>query len=154
MNTEVEFLVRLVVAAILTGALGWERQTAGKSAGFRTHVAVGVASCLFVVAGFSVAQDLGGSNVRIEPFSLIQAIAVGIGFLGSGVVISGRDHRPHGLTTAASIWAAAAIGLTAGFGKFILSTGATILLLFVLRVGEIIERRYKASHSKDSISGG
>jgi putative Mg2+ transporter-C (MgtC) family protein len=91
--------------------------------------------------------------VRIEPFSLIQAIAVGIGFLGSGVVIAGADNRPHGLTTAASIWAAAAIGLTAGFGKFLLSAGATVLLLIVLRAGELIERRYKARHRKDAITG-
>lgn len=153
MPTDLDFLLRLLIAAFLTGLLGWERQTAGKSAGLRTHVAVGVASCLFVVAGLAVSQDAGGNNVRIEPFSLIQAIAVGIGFLGSGVVITGADHRPHGLTTAASIWASAAIGLTTGFGKFVLASGATVLLLIMLRGGEILERRYKARHRKDVITG-
>jgi putative Mg2+ transporter-C (MgtC) family protein len=153
MPSEVELLGRLVVAAVLTGLVGWERQTAGKAAGLRTHVLVGVASCLFVVLGVSVAQDFTASNVRIEPFSLIQAVAVGVGFLGAGIVRSGPDHRPHGLTTAASVWAAAGIGLGSGFGKFILAGGTTLILLFVLRGAEQLEKRYQSRHRSDVIAG-
>ena len=153
MRTEAELLVRILAAAFFTGMIGWERETAGKSAGLRTHVLVGVASCLFVTLGVSVAETFPGSsaNVRIEPFSLIQAVAVGIGFLGSGIVrIKTGDGRPQGLTTAASVWAAAAVGLGSGFGKYILAGGSTILLLIVLRGVEQLEERYRASRQKES----
>ena len=144
MNVELHLLVRLLAAAFFTGLIGWERETAGKAAGLRTHVLVGVASCLFVTLGIAAAGDFGGSaNVRIEPFSLIQAVAVGVGFLGSGIVRMGDSNRPQGLTTAASIWAAAGIGLGSGFGKFVLSGGTTLILLIVLRGVERVEERYR-----------
>jgi putative Mg2+ transporter-C (MgtC) family protein len=151
MRSEIELLVRLVAAAVFTGAIGWERETAGKAAGLRTHVLVGVAACLFVTLGISVSGDFGGTNVRIEPFSLIQAVAVGVGFLGSGVVRLGQGNRPHGLTTAASIWAAAGIGLGAGFGKYILAGGATVILLIVLRGVEQLEHRYQARKNGETL---
>jgi putative Mg2+ transporter-C (MgtC) family protein len=100
-----------------------------------------------------VGQDFGGANVRIEPFSIIQAVAVGVGFLGSGIVIVRTDNRPHGLTTAASIWAAAGIGLGTGFGKYILTSAATIILLIMLRGAEHLEKRYHSRHRTDGISG-
>ena len=153
MQTELELSLRLLAATVLTGLVGWERQTAGKSAGLRTHVLVGVASCLFATIGVAVAQDFGGANVRIEPFSIIQAVAVGIGFLGSGIVIVRNDNRPHGLTTAASIWTAAAIGLGTGFGKYILTSAATIILLVMLRGAEQLEKRYQSRQRSDVIAG-
>jgi putative Mg2+ transporter-C (MgtC) family protein len=82
-------------------------------------------------------------NVRIEPLSLIQAVAVGIGFLGSGIVrLKSNSERPQGLTTAASIWAAAGLGLASGFGKYVIAGGTTLLLLIVLRGIQHLERRY------------
>lgn len=148
MRSEAELLVRILVAALLTGLIGWERETARKSAGLRTHVLVGVASCLFVTLGISVAQNFPGNGaLRVEPYSLIQAVAVGIGFLGSGIVrIGPHEDRPQGLTTAASIWAAAAIGLGSGFGKYVLVGGATVLLLVVLRGVEQLELKYLRRH--------
>ena len=145
MRLEAEMLLRLLAAALFTGFIGWERETAGKSAGLRTHVLVGVASCLFVTIGLLVSSDYvdSSSNVRIEPLSLIQAVAVGIGFLGSGIVrLKTNENRPQGLTTAASIWAAAGLGLTAGFGKYVLAGGTTLILLIVLRGVEHFERKY------------
>ena len=145
MRLEAEMLLRLLAAALFTGFIGWERETAGKSAGLRTHVLVGVASCLFVTIGLLVSTDYvdSSSNVRIEPLSLIQAVAVGIGFLGSGIVrLKTNENRPQGLTTAASIWAAAGLGLTAGFGKYVLAGGTTLILLIVLRGVEHFERKY------------
>jgi putative Mg2+ transporter-C (MgtC) family protein len=143
-----ELLVRVVIAGLLTGILGWERQTAGKPAGFRTLLLVGMAACLFVVVGeaAAVSYPAGSSSLRIEPFQLIQAVAVGIGFLGSGVVFLTKDGtRVSGLTTAASIWATAAIGLTVGFGRYILAGGTTLLMLVTLRV----LRRFDSSHPHD-----
>ena len=147
MRNEAEMLLRLLAAAVFTGFIGWERETAGKSAGLRTHVLVGIASCLFVTIGLLVSNDFVdiSPNVRVEPLSLIQAVAVGIGFLGSGIVrLRTDENRPQGLTTAASIWAAAGLGLTAGFGKYVLAGGTTLILLVVLRGVEHFERKYLA----------
>lgn len=154
MPNEALLLIRVVAAALFTAGIGWERETAGKAAGLRTHVLVGVASCLFVTLGVAAAGDFGsaGDNVRIEPFSLIQAVAVGVGFLGSGVVRLGQGNRPHGLTTAASIWAAAGIGLGCGFGKFVLSGGTSVILLIVLRGVEHLERRYRVGKRGEMLS--
>ncbi len=143
-----ELLLRVVIAGILTGLLGWERQTAGKPAGFRTLLLVGMAACLFVVVGeaAAVSYPAGSSSLRIEPFQLIQAVAVGIGFLGSGVVFLSKDGtRVSGVTTAAAIWATAAIGLTVGFGRYFLAAGTTVLMLVTLRV----LRRFDNSHPHD-----
>jgi putative Mg2+ transporter-C (MgtC) family protein len=151
MRYEAEMLLRLLAAALFTGFIGWERETAGKSAGLRTHVLVGVASCLFVAVGLLVANDFMNlsPNVRVEPLSLIQAVAVGIGFLGSGIVrLRTDENRPQGLTTAASIWAAAGLGLTAGFGKFLLAGGTTVILLIVLRGVEHFEEKYLRDRQK------
>ena len=143
-----ELLLRVLVAGVLTGILGWERQSAGKPAGFRTLLLVGMAACLFVVAGeaAAVTYPAGSSSLRIEPFQLIQAVALGVGFLGSGVVFLTKDGtHVSGLTTAASIWATAAIGLTVGFGRYFLAAGTTVLMLVALRV----LRRFDTSHPND-----
>lgn len=145
---DAELLFRVLIAGVLTGVLGWERQTAGKPAGFRTLLLVGMAACLFVVVGEAVAvtYPAGSSQLRVEPFALIQAVAVGIGFLGSGVVFLTHDgSHVSGLTTAASIWATAAIGLTVGFGRYLLASGTTALMLITLRV----LRRFDSSHPND-----
>src|SRR5687768_9350043 len=90
---DAERLLRVVAAGLMSGILGWERQTAGKPAGFRTLLLVGMAACLFVVAGeaTAVTYPAGSSSLRVEPFQLIQAVAVGIGFLGSGGVLLTQD---------------------------------------------------------------
>lgn len=145
---DAELLLRVVAAGLMSGMLGWERQSAGKPAGFRTLLLVGMAACLFVVAGeaAAVTYPAGSSALRVEPFQLIQAVAVGIGFLGSGVVLLTQDGtRVRGLTTAASIWATAAVGLTVGFGRYLLAAGTTVLMLVTLRV----LRRFDTSHAND-----
>jgi len=145
---DAELLMRVVAAGFMSGMLGWERQSAGKPAGFRTLLLVGMAACLFVVAGeaAAVTYPAGSSALRVEPFQLIQAVAVGIGFLGSGVVLLTQDGtRVRGLTTAASIWATAAVGLTVGFGRYLLAAGTTVLMLVTLRV----LRRFDSSNADD-----
>jgi len=135
--TELQLLVRLLVAAALAGVLGFERERARKSAGLRTHMLVSIAAALYTTIGqLSVAEISPHTDVlRADPIRAVQAVAIGIGFLGSGVIfVSRQEERVQGLTTAASIWAAAAIGLAAGLGHYVLAAGATLLLLFVLRV--------------------
>ena len=133
---ELALMVRLLVAWVLSGLLGWERESARKSAGLRTHMLVGVASALYtVLAELSVRQyPAGDQGLDADPIRVIQAVAIGIGFLGSGVIfVSKSGESVRGLTTAGSIWATAAIGISAGLGYYILAVGATLLLLAVLR---------------------
>jgi putative Mg2+ transporter-C (MgtC) family protein len=136
-DPEFQLLVRLLVAAALAGLLGWERESAHKAAGLRTHMLVGIAAALYTSIGQLAAMDIpaGSARYQADPIRAIQAVAVGIGFLGSGVIFMSRtEDRVLGLTTAASVWATAAIGIAAGLAHYILAVGATILLLFVLRV--------------------
>lgn len=133
---ELALLLRLLVAGALSGMLGWEREAARKSAGLRTHMLVGIASALYtVLAELSVREyPASDEELRADPIRVIQAVAIGVGFLGTGVIfVSKSGESVRGLTTAGSIWATAAIGISAGLGFYILAVGATLLLLVVLR---------------------
>jgi putative Mg2+ transporter-C (MgtC) family protein len=132
---ELTILGRLLVAGVLAGILGWEREKAGKSAGLRTHILVGMAAALYTgLAELAVGDyPTAGDEFRSDPIRAIQAVAVGIGFLGAGVIfVVPSGERVSGLTTAASIWATAAVGIAAGLAHFVLAGGATLLLALVL----------------------
>jgi putative Mg2+ transporter-C (MgtC) family protein len=136
MHPEFVYLLRLVAAAVLGAALGWEREQAGKSAGLRTHMLVAIASALYTaLAQLSVeAYEGEPGELRADPIRAIQAVAVGIGFLGGGMIFVRRsDEAVSGLTTAASIWATAAIGIAVALAHYRLAAGATLLLIVVLR---------------------
>ena len=136
MDHELQLLIRLLVAAALAGLLGWERESARKSAGPpHPHARRHRRGALYLHRAARRHRypcrlgELPGRSDRA-----IQAVAIGIGFLGSGVIFMSRtEDRVYGLTTAASVWATAAIGIAAGLERYILAVGATILLLFVLR---------------------
>ena len=140
---EAHLLLRVVVAGGLAAVIGWEREHAGKSAGFRTHILVCMAAALYTAIGTMELADAAARPIglRSDPIRIIQTVALGIGFLGSGVIRIAKDSEEVvGLTTAASIWATAAIGIAAGFGRFVLAVGATLLLAVVLHVFPRIER--------------
>jgi putative Mg2+ transporter-C (MgtC) family protein len=133
-QTDAWLVLRLVVAAALAGIVGWERELAHKQAGLRTHMLVGFAAATFTVLG-GLAMDTAqsGDGLRADPIRVIQAVALGVGFLGGGAISGrGRHGRARGLTTAASIWATAAIGIAAGIGHYLLAVGATVLQLAIL----------------------
>ncbi|HEV7366568.1 MAG TPA: MgtC/SapB family protein [Gemmatimonadales bacterium] len=135
-RAELPLLLRLVLAGALAAMLGWEREAAHKPAGLRTHMLVGIAAALFTVLSTLAVADYSGpqGGLRSDPVRVIQAVAIGIGFLGSGVIFVDKDHeRVLGLTTAASIWATAAIGIAAGLGHFVVAVGSAVILLMVLR---------------------
>lgn len=131
---EVEFLLRIILAAVFSAALGWERERAGKAAGFRTHIVVGVTASLFVITGILAVEQYGpGPGLNVDPTRTIHAIAVGIGFLGAGLVFfSPKEDRVKGLTTAASVWGTAAVGTATGYGLYLVASGTTVVLLVVL----------------------
>lgn len=120
-------VVRLVVAGLLGGMLGWEREHAGKDAGVRTHMLVAMGAALFVL----VAQQIGIEAA--ETSRVIQGIIAGVGFLGAGTILKGDgDNQVKGLTTAAGIWLTAAIGVAAGLGHEATAVLSTVLALAVL----------------------
>jgi len=122
-------VVRLLLAAVLGGALGYERERSGKSAGLRTHMLVAIGSALFVL----VPQQAGvvvGDMSRV-----IQGIVTGVGFLGAGAIIKhASDQSVQGLTTAAGVWLTAAIGIACGMGREATAVLSTVLALAVLTV--------------------
>ena len=141
---EAHLLLRVVVAGGLAAVIGWEREHAGKSAGFRTHILVCMAAALYTAIGTMELADAAARPIglRSDPIRVIQAVGLGIGFLGSGVIRIAKDSEEVlGLTTAASIWATAAIGIAVGFGRFVLAAGATLLLALVLHLFPRLERR-------------
>jgi putative Mg2+ transporter-C (MgtC) family protein len=132
---EALLLLRLLVAIALAALLGWERERAGKAAGLRTHMLVGLAAALYTVLAEVTLGDHPPANpgLRADPIRVIQAVALGIGFLGGGVITASKGTgHDTGLTTAASIWSTAAIGIAAGMGHYVLAVGATILQLIVV----------------------
>jgi putative Mg2+ transporter-C (MgtC) family protein len=130
---QLEALLRLVLAGISAGVLGIEREAADKPAGMRTFAVVGIGSCLFTLTAIQAfdGQDDAVSRVTAQ-------IVTGIGFLGAGTIIQVRD-TVHGLTTAAGIWAVAAVGVAYGSGLYVLAVGTTVLLLvFIAVVGRVM----------------
>lgn len=133
-----EIVVRTFVAAILGGVLGLEREFKSKSAGVRTHMLVAIGAALFVL----IPSQAGATTDEIS--RVIQGIVAGIGFLGAGAIISGSAvGQPRGLTTAASIWLTAAVGVASGVGREMLATIVVLLALFVLYLVPAIVRRIR-----------
>jgi putative Mg2+ transporter-C (MgtC) family protein len=127
MSPEVESLLRLLLAAGLGAMIGFQREKAGKAAGLRTHILIGMGSALFTIVsiyGFSGAAD---------PARIAAGVVTGIGFIGAGVIFRGmRGDKVMGITTAASIWITAAIGIAAGAGLYIIAAAAAVVTLLVL----------------------
>lgn len=120
-------VLRLVSASILGGLIGYERELKGKSAGLRTHMLVALGSALFIITP----QQAGASPEDIS--RILQGLVAGIGFLGAGAIMIGQQKENEtGLTTAASVWITAAIGVTVGIGLETTAVISTLLTLLIL----------------------
>lgn len=120
-------VLRLTIAAVLGGILGFEREQQGKAAGVRTHMLVALGSALFVF----VPQQMGTQNADLT--RVLQGLLAGIGFLGAGSIIKGNgEGQIQGLTTAASVWLTAAIGMAAGLGRESTAILSTLLAYVIL----------------------
>lgn len=121
--------LRLLVAGILGGLLGYERERKGKSAGLRTHMLVAIGAALFVL----ISLQAGAASESDAMSRVLQGIVAGIGFLGTGAIIKSAQHEgATGLTTAAGIWLTAAIGVATGMGQVALAMLSTLLALVIL----------------------
>ncbi|MBU6371026.1 MAG: MgtC/SapB family protein [Patescibacteria group bacterium] len=130
-------VLRLAAAICLGAILGLERTFAGKTAGMRTYAMVAIGACGFIlidlVASSSVFNVAGANPIVIE-----QAVITGIGFLGAGLVIF-QNNKVVGLTTAAGIWVAAAVGIASGFGYFTIALAITLAALVIFTILKFIE---------------
>lgn len=131
---ELEFILRIFVAALLGGIIGLEREYRAKEAGFRTHFLVALGSALFMIVsayGFEEVVSLPGH--RLDVSRIAAQVVSGIGFIGAGTIIFRKtENIVSGLTTAAGLWVTAAIGLACGGGMYILSFGSTLMVLLGL----------------------
>ena len=129
--------LRLLIAAILGGILGFEREQKGKAAGIRTHMLVALGAALFVL----IPQQSGVTDADLT--RVLQGLVAGVGFLGAGTIIKGSgEEEVKGLTTAAGIWLTAAIGVAAGTGREATAVLSTLLALVILYTVPTIARRF------------
>lgn len=133
-GTQLELTARLVVALVLGAVIGWERELQRMPAGFRTHALVSLGSAIFTVVG---AYAFGGQGS--DPTRVAAQIVSGIGFLGGGAILH-YGGTVRGLTTAASLWAVAAVGMAAGAGLLVMAAISTALIIIALEVFQRLER--------------
>jgi uncharacterized membrane protein YhiD involved in acid resistance len=132
---ECMFAKRMIVSVLLGGTIGWERKAAERPAGVRTMSLVSLGSCFFTMCGQHAFRS---SPQSFDAARVSAAIPSGVGFLGSALIwkhSTGAANEVHGLTTAASVWLSASVGIGAGGGLFILSSYCVVLVIFVLRIG-------------------
>ena len=132
MLPNVELIGRLLLAALLGSAIGFERERLLWTAGLRTHMTVCVGSCLImIVSAFGFSDILGTPHVTLDPSRIAAQVVSGIGFLGAGAILL-RGDVVRGLTTAASVWTVAGIGLAVGGGLYLAAIATTVLILIIL----------------------
>ncbi len=143
--TELEGLIRIALAAVLGGMVGFDREAHSSSAGLRTHVLVALGAATFTVLGLQIAEApiFDSSNIRLDPSRILEGTITGIGFLG-GAIVFRDDDRARNVTTAAGIWAVTGIGIAVGLGYYILATGVTVLVLAVLYLLKWFQQLAKA----------
>jgi putative Mg2+ transporter-C (MgtC) family protein len=138
-----QMIIRLLAAAVLGSVIGADRERLTWAAGLRTHMLVCVGACLFmIVSAFGFSDILGTPRVVLDPSRIAAQVVSGIGFLGAGSILL-RGEVVRGLTTAASLWTVAAIGLAVGGGLYVEAVIATIIILIILAGIKPIEERFQ-----------
>ncbi len=143
--SDTDILIRLILATLLGGLVGIERQIHHKPAGLRTHILVCIGACMCMMIGLSINKEFGG----IDPSRIAAQVVSGIGFLGAGTIMVTKASV-KGLTTAASIWATSALGLAIGNGMFFAASVATVIMVTVLLVFEFIEEKFALKASDEN----
>ncbi|MEO5974747.1 MAG: MgtC/SapB family protein [Ilumatobacteraceae bacterium] len=143
---QVGLILKVGIAAVLGGIIGWERDRAGKSAGIRTHMIVAAASALAVGLG-ELAINLSDSG---DPTRMMHAVFTGIGFIGAGMIwTSKKANGPLGLTSAATILLVAGLGAAVGLGAPLVGAAVCLLALFTLRAVRILEAKVVGRRSTE-----
>ena len=133
-----EIVLRLLSAVLIGAIVGWERETRGKPAGLRTLSLVSLASAVYVLASQQAALSQGEPA---EPMRAMAGIAQGVGFIGAGAILQARGEV-RWLTTAAALWAVAAVGFACGMGMYMIAIVSGLLVFVVLRCMAVVEERW------------
>jgi putative Mg2+ transporter-C (MgtC) family protein len=152
-GTELQILAYVALAMVLGALIGLEREFKDKPAGLRTHILVAGSSALLVALGDVIATqfeiDLGQQVIQADPTRIMEAVIIGISFVGAGTIIRSREGgEVEGLTTAASLLVASGIGISVVLSQFVLAVGVTILALITLRVLSYLEKRVALRREK------
>jgi len=132
LSPSLEIILRLLLAAALGAGIGYQRERAAKAAGLRTHTLIALGAALFTVV------SIFGFSGAVDPSRVAAGVVAGVGFIGAGVIFRGmRGEHVAGLTTAASIWVSAAVGLAAGAGLYLISVVATLITAGVLIIPKV-----------------
>lgn len=140
--TVCDIVIRLLAALVLGGIIGYERQVRSKAAGLRTHILVSMGACLYMMVSLSIPAEMQAAyGISSDGGRIAAQVVSGIGFLGAGTILAAQGTRKIiGLTTAASIWAVAAVGLAAGAGLLFMAGLTALLILITLRALRRIDR--------------
>ena len=133
---QLELIGRLALGIALGGVIGWERELQRQPAGFRTHTLVALGACLFTLVS---AFAFGGVG---DPARIAAQVVTGIGFIGAGTIIR-HEGSVRGLTTAASLWAVAGVGMASAAGMWVVAIAATVLIVVVLAIFDWLEKAMK-----------
>lgn len=133
-----EIVLRMLLASLLGGLIGWERETRGKPAGLRTLIIVSLSASVYVI----VAQQAALANGEpVDSVRAMSGVAQGVGFLGAGIILQSRGEV-RWLTTAAALWASAALGLASGLGMYFVAILAALMIFATLRWALFIEEQW------------
>ncbi|CAG4927412.1 MgtC/SapB family protein [Paraburkholderia saeva] len=153
----IEVILRMTLAVVVGGIIGIDRNLRGKPTGIKTLGIVALGSCLVTMASMGFVVD--GIAADVNAARVIQGIVTGIGFLGAGVIVQNpAREKIRGLTTAASIWVTAALGIVCGTGAWSVALAALVLLFALLFIGRIVEKplhrfwMQKPEHERDEIA--
>ncbi|MCM8817035.1 MAG: MgtC/SapB family protein [Candidatus Omnitrophica bacterium] len=143
MSQELVWLLRILIAGILSGVIGWERERHARAAGFRTMILVGMGCCLSMIVSLRIHElfsQVDSLYLRIDPARIAYGVLTGIGFIGAGTIIRDRGNV-RGITTASCLWVVSAMGLAIGCGYYILGISTTILVMITLLTLKGIESK-------------
>jgi putative Mg2+ transporter-C (MgtC) family protein len=141
---EWQIICRLVIALLLGGAIGFDREVKNRPAGLRTHMLIALAAAIFSITTLEIIANLEKTGHTADPIRAIEAVTAGVAFLAAGSIIQSRAQI-SGLTTGASMWLAGAIGVACGFGFFSIAVLATALALIVLVLLQNLSQKISAA---------
>jgi putative Mg2+ transporter-C (MgtC) family protein len=146
--------LRVLGGLLLTGLIGLERESRHKSAGLRTHMMVGLAATTYSIITTEIVAASYSDTVRMDPLRIVEAVTSGVAFLAAGMIVFSKGEV-RGLTTGASLWLAASIGLATGLGMWPLALSAALLGLFIARLSFLIpaKRRKRTSERRQAEPG-
>ena len=148
-------LAKLLLAAVLGGVVGWERERHGRWAGFRTHILVSLGACLMMLVSEFIQTRYSHMSsqtvIRMDPSRVAAQIVTGIGFLGAGAIIKSGANMVRGLTTAACLWVVAGIGMAVGCGYIVPALATVVLALITLLALNRLDSVIRAHNYKDVI---